>query len=87
MIKNQILEAITRKSLPITPMEHCPDGNFEDYDHWDSVNVAGKEYDINFSSDGTCFYITAYPLEMGDDGYYHRTEEHYTNVKVYELPA
>jgi len=67
-LENKILKAIVTSGLSIMPMEHCPNGEYEDYDEWDAVEVDDKFYDINFFSDGEVFFINAYPVdEIGDE--------------------
>jgi len=83
-IESLILRAIVRNGIPINPIEHCPDGNYEDYDEWDTVYV-GEPYDIHFYSDGERFYITAYPLHMTDSGIYDRMNDDFFHVQVFEL--
>ena len=84
-IESLILRELVRKGLAINPLEHCPDGHYEDYDEWDSVTVNGETFDINFYSDGERFYITAYPLFMTESGIYDRDNQDFFHVQVYQL--
>jgi hypothetical protein len=84
-LESQILKALVSKGVSIIPIDHCPDGDYLDYDEWDGVNVDGKEYDINFYSDGKKFYIQAYPLKLNKNGLYDRENDDFFNVQIYDL--
>ena len=84
-IESLILRELVRKGLAINPLEHCPDGHYEDYDEWDSVTINGEVFDINFYSDGERFYISACPLFMTESGIYDRDNSDFFHVKVYQL--
>jgi hypothetical protein len=54
-LKVKILKAIIAEGFSIMPMVHCPDGYYEDYDHWEEVETDEGVFNINFYSDGEDF--------------------------------
>ena len=83
-LKVKILKAIIAEGFSIMPMVHCPDGYYEDYDHWEDVETDEGVFTINFYSDGEDFYITAYPLLESAEGWY---TDHDTWITIMRTPV
>ena len=80
-LERAILKAVLAKGYGLNPMEYVDDGQYTDYDEWDSVNLGnGFEFDINFYSDGQYFYITAYDLIQTDSGIFTRDNSSFFHV-------
>ena len=80
-LQRHILKKVLSKGYTLNPMDYCPDGNYTDYDEWDSVNLGnGLEFDINFYSDGDYFYITAYDLIQTDSGLFTRNNDSFFHI-------
>ena len=85
-LERAILKALLAKGYTLNPMSYVQDGQYTNYNEWDSVDL-GHEFlfYINFYSDGEKFYISAYPLFMTDSGIYDIDNQNFFHVKVYQL--
>jgi hypothetical protein len=80
-LERAILKAVLAKGYTLNPMSYVQDGQYTDYDEWDSVNLGnGLEFDINFYSDGDYFYITAYDLIQTDSGLFIRNDSSFFHI-------
>jgi hypothetical protein len=80
-LERAILKKLLDKGYGLNPMDYVQDGQYTDYDEWDSVNLGGGlEFDINFYSDGDYFYITAYDLIQTDSGLFIRNDSSFFHI-------
>ena len=85
-LERAILKALLAKGYTLNPMSYVQDGQYTDYDEWDSVDLGNELlFYINFYSDGDYFYISAYPLFMTDSGIYDIDNEDFFHVYKIKL--
>ena len=82
-LRQQIIKEMVRLGISLLPMNHCPDGEYEDFDEWDTVYLDNVPYDINFWSDGDTFYITAYHVSYDGQTL---TRENDNFFRILEIP-
>ena len=79
-LERAILKKLLAKGYGLNPMGYVQDGQYTDYDKWDSVDLNGLVFDINFYSDGDYFYITAYDLIQTDSGIFTRNDSSFFHI-------
>jgi hypothetical protein len=76
-----MIKKLLSRGYTLNPMDYVQDGQYTDYDEWDSVDLGhGFVFDINFYSDGDYFYITAYDLIQTDSGIFTRNNNSFFHV-------